>query len=213
MPVGTLRGWSHVLIAFGVSGLLIVAIGLGAVLTWNAGSDPAAADPIADLRATLAGSRAAVIDAATSARSADAGLGAAAVAAGAAGALTRDLSTAARGLASALRTSILGVEPLSPAAPAFEGVADRAATLAVDLEAVRVAVGSGGANLRAVGTRLDDLGGRLADLDRAILATAARVGESIITVRLLLAAVLVWLALPAAAAVWLGLRLRAAIAP
>ncbi|HEU0237258.1 MAG TPA: hypothetical protein VFR14_12535 [Candidatus Limnocylindrales bacterium] len=208
MPVGPTRGWSLALIAFGVSGLVIVAIGLATVLAWGTGSDPAATDPVADLRATLAGSRAAVIDAATSARSADAGLVAAAEAAGSAGALTRDLSVAARGLASALRTSIFGVEPLAPAAPAFEGVADRAAALAVDLEAVQVTVRSGGADLRAVGTRLDELGRRLADLDRAIDESAGRADESIAAVRLLVAAVLAWLAMPALASVWLGLRLR-----
>ena len=175
MPVGPARGWSLALVAFGVSGLVIVAIGLAAVLAWDAGSDPAAADPIADLRATLAGSRAAVIDAATSARSADAGLVAAAEAAGSAGALTRDLSNAARGLASALRTSVFGVEPLAPAAPAF--------------------------------------GRRLADLDRAIDDTVTRVGQSITTLRLLVAAVLAWLAVAAAGSVLLGLRLRSGSAP
>ena len=48
----------------------------------------------------------------------------------------------------------------------------------------------------------------MADLDGSIDTTAGRVADTTAGLRLLVAALLAWLAVPAAAAIWLGLRLR-----
>jgi hypothetical protein len=197
------------LVMFGLSGLLILAAGLAAVIAWDGVSDPPGGDPVAHLRATLAASRTAVVDVSAAARSVDAGLASAAEAAWSAGVLMRDLADAFRGVASVLRTPVLGGEPFAPAAPAFEHVAERAAALAADLSTVRTVLSAGGDDLGVVSDQLTELGRRMAGLDGAIDTTAARLVDSATGLRILAAALLAWLAVPAAGAIWLGLWLHA----
>lgn len=199
------------LLAFGLAGLVLVVLGLAALanlrpVDGSLSFDPSRPDPATELRQTLAASEAALRDAATSSRSAGVGLVEAAEAAGAAGTLTTDLSATMRGLAEALRLTILGAQPFGVIAPAFDVVADRAAALATDLERVRVSVQTGADDLDALAVRLSELGERVGSL-RGSVDAAMLVGlERLESLRLFGAALLAWLAAPAVASVWLGVR-------
>jgi hypothetical protein len=194
------------LLAFGLSGLILVAVGLAAV----AASGPDPGEPggttAVELRVALDGSEAAVRDAAAAARSTRTGLLDAAHAAGSAGALMTDLAATIDGLAALLEVPILGTLPFGAIAPGFASVADRAAALAADLEQVRDSVGAGADDVGAMADRLADLAARTARLRGAVDAVATDAQASIDGIRILATGFLAWLALPAAASTWVGLR-------
>jgi hypothetical protein len=207
---GRRRAEGVALVAFGLTGIVLVVLGL-AVLARLGATDPSpgappATDPAVELRLTLAASEAALRDAATSSRSAGAGLVEAADAAGAAGTLMTDLGSTMRGLAEALRISVLGAQPFAAVAPAFDAVADRASAVATDLEAVRTTVRVGADDLEALADRLAGLGDRVSSLRESVGAAMLGGFEGLESLRLFAVALLAWLAVPAVASVWLGIR-------
>lgn len=200
------RALGAALVAFGLAGIALIVLGLATLGRLDAEGRPAGpsgADPATELRSTLAASEAALREAAVSSRSAGAGLVEAADAAGAAGSLTTDLATTMRSLGAALRITILGSQPFAPIAPAFDAVADQAAALAGDLEAVRTTVRAGADDLDALADRVADLGERVGRLRGTVDAATL---EGLESLRLFAAALLAWLAVPAIASVWLGVR-------
>jgi hypothetical protein len=197
------------LVAFGLVGLVLVVLGLGALARLgplDAPADAAGVDPMAELRLTLGSSEATLRDAAVSARSAGSGLVEAADAVGSAGTLTTDLASTMRGLADALRISILGAQPFAVVAPAFDAVADRAAALATDLEGVRTTVQVGADDLDALADRLVELGERVERLRESVGRATLGGLEGLESLRLFAIALLAWLAVPAIASLWLGVR-------
>jgi hypothetical protein len=193
---------------------VLVVLGLGALTRLGAVDEPAGtlsgADPAAELRLTLGASEATLRDASVSARSAGAGLDEAAGAVGSAGTLTTDLASTMRGLADALRISILGAQPFAAVSPAFDAVADRASALAADLEGVRTTVRGGADDLVALADRLVELGERVERLRESVGRATLGGLEGLESLRLFAIALLAWLAVPAVASVWLGVgRLRA----
>lgn len=194
---------------FGIAGLglivpaLLIVGGIGSAPPDGTEVAGAPSDPRTELLASLEESRAAVADAAVTARGAGGALDAAGAAAGSAAGFTAELSATLRGLSAALRTPILGAAPFAPIAGQFEAVADRGTALASDLDAVRTSIDTSSADLAALAGRLDRLEDRIGSTAEAVEGVS---DGGLATLRLLGMALLGWLAVPAAAALWIGAR-------
>jgi hypothetical protein len=202
------RAEGAALSVFGLSGVVLVVLGLVAVSGLGAAGSPQAGanDPGADVRAALRSSEATLHEAAAAARSARTGLDAAADSAASAAALTTELSATMRALGAALRIQILGAQPFAPIAPSFDSVADEAAALATDLAAVQGAVGVSASEIAVLADRMDDLAvdvGRLrASTDSALDAALGGLDG----LRLVATGLLLWIGVAALACLWAGAR-------
>ncbi|MFL5679727.1 MAG: hypothetical protein ACJ77B_03920 [Chloroflexota bacterium] len=186
--------------AIGLVLLVLGAVAVGGILDGGRGPLGLEAER-RDLVELLGATSNALRDAETTARDANNGLNATSDAATSASGFTSDLGTSLRELASSLRVSILGSQPLAAPADDLERVADRAAGVATDLDAASTAVRGSGrdmtrladdiASMRAEVDRVRGGIERLVDLDRWRIATAA---------------ILLWLAVPAAVSLAVGLR-------
>lgn len=188
------------LIAYGLLGLgLIVA----ALLSVGGAIGQGQLDARVEMAETLDASRESLREAASAARNANASMTGAALAAGSAGQMMEEMSATLRGLAASLRLTIFGAQPFAPAALEFDRIADRAQVLAGDLQAVRASVETGAGDTARVGDGLERLEGQVGRLAESVDEIAeGGVGQ----LRLLVAAMLGWLAVPAAVSVWLGVR-------
>jgi hypothetical protein len=202
------------LVAFGVTGLglllaaAVLLVGaLGAAERLAAAAD--ASDP-AGLGARLDRVSASLDEAEAALRGFDATLGATAAAARDGQRLGEQLAASLRRLAAELDLSVLGSQPFAGLRADFDAVADDADALALDL--ARTA-GSLDANRDA----LARLGGEVAGLRQELAGLRAEVApggasggpslaDSIGLARIVLVALLAWLAVPAAAAVLTGAR-------
>jgi hypothetical protein len=140
-------------------------------------------------------------EAETAAGNVDGSLTATSGAARSAAAFMDELATSMRTLSGSLRISILGGQPFATVADDFDRTAERAAAVATDLELAGGSVDLAAADIAQLSRDLGDLRSELAairgSVDDRIESTAWR---------LILAAMLAWLAIPAAVSLAIGLR-------
>jgi hypothetical protein len=204
-PRGTAgrRRLGALLVAFGASGLLLI----GSALVFVAGPVDEAEGPLGleghrrELVALLDASADAIDSAGVAARDADDSLGSTATAAGSAATLMTELSATMRELAASLRISFLGTQPFAPAADDMERVAAQASAVAADLD-------TASSSVRLAAEDMAVLADDLAEMRREIDLIRARVEGRIEADpwRLLLGAILAWLAIPAIVSLGLGIR-------
>lgn len=191
-----------VLTAFGGTGLLLFGIALAFVAAPVGDDGPLGLEAQRrQLVAMLDASSAAIADAETAAANVDVSLTSTASAAGSAGTFMGELATTMRALAGSLRVSLLGSQPFEGAADDFERVADRASSVAEDLGRASGSVGLAAEDIKALSR---DLGLMRIELDRIRGSIAGPI--EIRGWRLLIGAMLAWLAIPAAVSLGLGLR-------
>lgn len=153
------------------------------------------------LVAMIDASSAAIEEAETAAANVDGSLTSTSGAARSAGVFMAELAATMRSLSSSLRVSILGSQPFAGAADDFDRTAERAATVAADLERAAGSVELAADDIAELARDLGDMRSELTairdNIDDRIESTGSR---------LVVAAMLVWLAIPAAVSLALGLR-------
>ncbi len=191
------------LAGFGAVGLLLTVTSLAFVLApLDADEGPLGLEgQRRQLVALLDASSAAIADAQTTAREADLSLESTSSAAGSAGTFMNQLAGTMRTLAASLQTDLFGSQPFAGPAEEFLRVADQASLVATNLEAAAASVSVAGDDIGelagALGTLRDEMGGVRERLSGRIEADPWRI---------LVAAFLVWLAIPAAVCLAIGLR-------
>jgi hypothetical protein len=191
------------LAAYGVSGLVVVALGLALVSGLLDGDrGPFGLDvqrrAIVKLLETTERT---LEDAETAARDANRSMSATSTATGDGSRFASEMATTLRTLASSLRFSLLGSQPFVGAADQFDGVAQQADRVATDLEGAASSMRLSSDDLASIADDLAAMRRDVAQL-RADAGTAFDIGPW----RILIAGLLLWLALPAAVSLWLGLR-------
>jgi hypothetical protein len=150
----------------------------------------------------------AIENAETAARGVDDTLLSTGSAAASAALLMDQLSTTMRELAASLRISILGSQPFAGPADQFDLVAAQAGRVAADLDLAAVSVRLGAADMVALADQLDSLRAEVT-LMRGRLDEPFDEGPW----RLVAAAILAWLVVPALVSLWVGLRWSRRVAP
>jgi hypothetical protein len=197
------------LLAFGASGLALLGIAIVLVLGPLASLGDAAAGfdrERARLVAALEPAQATLDHAATSAANAGTSLTDAADAARQASALTSQLADASDRLAGLGSLDILGTRPFSEAATSFGELASRSRSLSTSLGATADSLASNVTDSQAVAADLRSLSGQLQAI-RGDLSTATPATGSFDLLRVLLVALLAWLAVPAVASLAVGWRM------
>ena len=203
------------LLAFGISGLVLVLLAAVLVLGSLAAVDTAVSGferPRAELVAMIDPAASALSDAATSASNAGASFTRASDASRRAADLTLRLATSFEGMAGLGSFDVLGARPFAGVASQFTDVATQSRTLSTDLTATADALATNVADTGAVAVGLRALSDRLRRLEASTGASpsgAAGGGSSlpIGAARLVLLGLLAWLAIPAIVSTWLGWRL------
>lgn len=197
------RRFGALLVGFGASGLVL--IGLALALVAGVLGDDDGPIGLEGQRQRLVGlldaSSTAMETAGAAAGDADDSLGSTATAARSTAGMMSELSTTLRELASSLRISILGSQPFAPAADDMERVATRAGTVAADLDSAARSVGLTAEDMT---TLREDLFAMRRELDGIRTSLARPIDTT--GWRLLLGALLTWLAVPALASLALGAR-------
>jgi hypothetical protein len=219
------------LIAFGVSGIVLVGSAALLVLASLSAVDDAASGferQRAEILAMLGPASDALDRAATSAANAGTSLTETRDAATSAARLTGRLAESFQSLATLGSLEIFGTRPFAAAAAQFESVASEARTLSTDLDATAVAMESNIGDSTAVAADLRVLAGQLAVLEASLGAASPAPGASvapgssppaggpglaptssalpIAAARFVLMGLLAWLAVPAIASIWIGWR-------
>lgn len=191
------------LTAFGLVGLLLVGTALYLVVQpVDASEGPFGIEAQRrQLVALLDASSEAIDSAENAARDADQSLGSTAVAAGSAASLMNELSSTMRELAASLRISFLGSQPFAPAADDMDRVAVQAATVAGDLDVAASSVRLAAEDMAALARDLGEMRTELATI-RGSMSGPIDTDSW----RLLVAAMLAWLGIPAAVSLVVGLR-------
>jgi hypothetical protein len=143
----------------------------------------------------------AIENAETAARGVDDTLLSTGSAAASAAVLMNQLATTMRDLATSLRISIFGSQPFAGPADQFDIVAAQAGRVASDLDLAALSVRVGAADMVALADQLDALRGEVT-LMRGRLDRPFDEGPW----RLVAAAILAWLVVPALVSLWVGLR-------
>jgi hypothetical protein len=205
-------GW--LLVAYGASGLLLAALGLGLIL--------ASLGTIADLARSVDAQRREVVALfestattldriAIASDDASASLTRTAETARRASALTTELADAMAELSRSADVVVLGTRPFAPVAAAFARIGERARAVSTELDRTASSVDRDAASLariagdvRAVRIQI----GRLADgLGESGAGDSSGEPLAFAVSRLVLVGLLLWLAVPAAVSLWLGARL------
>ena len=188
---------------YGLAGLALLGFSIAFVLgAFDGGRGPLGLDATRRQLVELLDSSSQILtDAQVAARNANDSLGAASSAATSGSHFTADLGTTLHDLAASLRISILGSQPFAGPADGFDRVAGQAAAVAADLDRAAASISLGGQDM---GSLAVDLGRMRAQVNsaRAGLADTLDAGRW----RLLGAAILAWLGVPAVVSLWLGLR-------
>ncbi len=192
------RTLGGVLIAYGVLGLLVLALGVGMGLELAArveGLGERADD-------TLVAAARATRTAADSFTSVDGSLADAEASADSAATLAREASGTLGGLAIAMELQILGAQPLLPLADGFQRSRDQASELAETLETVGGSLSDTRSDVAQIGVELETLAVEMEGL-------RGDGGEPGATppLRLFVGLLLVWLAIPAVAAIVAGVSI------
>lgn len=188
-------GWG--LIVYGVLGIALVMT--GAVIGLGVAGRIEALATAADgtLQAATRSTRAA----ATSFTSVDGSLAEAETSSGQAADLAREASVTLGALADAMQLSVFGAQPLLPLAGRFRDSADQADALGATLDGVATSLDGTRADAAEIGTELEDLA-----IELDTLQGAADPGDGGL-LRLFVALLLAWIAVPAVGGVLLGLSL------
>ena len=215
------------LVAFGVSGLVLIGAAALLVLASLSAVDDAATGferQRAELLAMLGPASDSLEHAATSAANAGASLAETRDAATSAARLTTRLAESFEGLESIGAFEIFGARPFGELSGQFAAVAGEARTLSGDLQAAAISMGTNIADSNAVAADLQTLADRLGALEVSLGVTASPAPGAtaapaaggglpstsssipIAAARFVLMGLLVWLAIPAIASVWLGWR-------
>jgi hypothetical protein len=191
------------LAAHGALGLALIVVLLAIVAAPRDGGDgPFGLDAQRrQLLSIIDASADALGDAETAARRVDDTLLSTSSAAASAGTFMAELATTMRGLATSLRISILGSQPFAGPADDFERVAAQAARVAADLDLAAASVRLGASDLVALADQLASVRDEVRLL-RGGLDEPLDEGPW----RLVAAAVLAWLSVPALLSMWLGIR-------
>jgi ABC-type transporter Mla subunit MlaD len=152
--------------------------------------------------------------AAASADHAGTSLTSSAAAAGEGAALTAQLGSALDELSALSGFDVLGARPFAQAVASFADVAARSRAVSANLDATAQALGTDVADSVSVAANLNRLADQL-DALRASLGAGSKAGDvhglsattSFDIARIVLVALLAWLAIPAATCIWLGWRL------
>lgn len=216
------RRAGRALLAFGLTGVALVGLGIALVLgTLGAVTSAAASldEQRTRLVALLEPTEATLLRSAGTAENAGTSLEASATSARDAAALTDQLAVAMDEMARAAQLEVLGIRPFAGLAVELDDVAERSRTLAADLGTTANALDANVDDSRATATDLRDLAAELADLrleldgEAGVRPPAAAgswpdAGTAIAVARLVLVGLLLWLAVPALGATWLGWRWR-----
>jgi hypothetical protein len=188
---------------YGLAGLALLGFSMAFVLgAFDGGRGPLGLDATRRQLVELLDSSSQILaDAETAARDADNSLAAAGSAATSGSHFTADLGTTLHNLATSLRISILGSQPFAGSADGFDKVAGEASAVAADLDRAAASITQGAGDM---GSLAVDLGRMRAHVNtaRSGLADTLDTGRW----RLLGAAILAWLGVPALVSLWLGLR-------
>ena len=206
------------LLAFGISGLLLVVLAAVLVLGSLAAVDTAASGferQRAELVAMIDPAATAMSNAATSASNAGSSLTKASDASRRAAELTTRLATSFEGMAALGSFDVFGTRPFAGVASQFADVAAQSRNLSTDLTTTADALSTNVADSTAVAAGLRDLADRLHQLGASTGASGSGVNVSadagsslpIGAARLVLLGLLAWLAIPALVSTWLGWRL------
>ena len=201
-PVARLR-LGFLLTLFGAVGLLL--FGVAALLVANPVDENEGPLGLEGQRrrllAIVDSSSAAIGEAGTAAGNVDGSLSSTAAAARSAGLFMAQLSTTLQTLSGSLRVSILGSQPFAGAADEFDATSAQAATVAADLEQAAASVELAAGDIAALSADLEQLESELGQVRDSIDDRIESTGW-----RLVLAAMLGWLAIPAAVSLAIGLR-------
>jgi hypothetical protein len=211
---GGLGRLSRGLIAYGIIGLVVAALGLGVLFYVNARIDAAGSrveDTVAEVATSLDRTAKVLHDASTTAQTFTVTLGQTEEAVSAAADTIIGVRTNLETLESVLRAvNILGVSPLGPAADAVGGIANAIEGLDSRLAAIADGLVANEDALAANATSLGQLGDSTAALAERVRSGV--VEESLADVHLIVVAMLLlltlWAAVPAAGAVVFGVWLR-----
>ena len=197
------RRLGFLLTLFGAVGLLL--FGVAALLVANPVDEAEGPLGIEGQRRRLVAivdaSSAALGEAGTAAGNVDGSLTSTAASARSAGLFMSQLATTMQTLSGSLRVSILGSQPFAGAADEFDRTAAQAATVAADLEQAATSVELAAGDIAELSADLRDLESELAQMRDSI---DDRIDST--SWRLVLAAMLAWLAIPAAVSLAIGLR-------
>jgi hypothetical protein len=219
------------LIAFGVSGVVLVGSAALLVLASLSAVDDAATGferQRAEILAMLGPASDSLAGAADSAANAGASLAETRDAATSAARLTTRLAESFEGMASLGTVEIFGTRPFAAMAGQFTAVAVESRTLSADLEATALSMDTNIADSAAVAENLRALAGQLDALEASLGAGSPAPGASaapsssppaggpglaptssalpIAAARFVLMGLLAWLAIPAIASIWIGWR-------
>jgi hypothetical protein len=190
------------LTAYGAAGLVLLGLAMAFVVgAFDDGRGPLGLEAQRrGLLELLDASNVALIDAEATAHDADAGMSSTASAARDGSRFVADLGATLRNLATSLRLSILGSQPFAGPADDFDRVAAQAARVAADLDQAAASIDLSSEDMGSLASDLAAMRGRIGQV-KANLA-----GIDAGRWRLLAAAMIVWLAIPAVLSLWLGLR-------
>lgn len=198
----TRRRLGFLLSAFGATGLLL----FGVALLFVAGPLDGDQGPLGlegqrrQLVAMIDASSDAIADAEAAASNVDGSLAATSTAAGSASGFIQELGGTMQSLAGSLRSSPLGIALRGPADD-LDRVAARATEVAGDLEQASGSVELAAGDISALSSNLGQMRDELAEIRQSFAGQLDVVGW-----RLVLGAMLAWLAIPAAVSLALGLR-------
>jgi len=189
------RGVAWGLIVYGVLGLLLVVSGavLGLEVAGRIERLASAAD------GTLAAAARSTRAAADSFTSVDASLSDAETSIGQAATLSRDAGATLDALSAAMELSVFGAQPLLPLAGQFATSADQAEELAGTLVAAGGSLSDTRTDVAAIGIELESLSRELEGL-----GTSAAADDAAPPLRLFVALLLAWIAVPAVGALVVG---------
>jgi hypothetical protein len=204
------------LMAFGGAGLailLVLAVMLIGPLQGLGSAAASLENQRARVVAMLPAAEAALRSAATTATGAGTSLRASGNSARDGSALLVQLATAMDDMSSASRVEILGSRPFGSLSDDLSGVATRSRSLAANLDVAADAIAANVTDSETAASDLGVLADEVAALHAELAASAPATADgtgalatSIAVLRLLLAALLIWLAVPAIVAIWLGWR-------
>lgn len=221
-PGAARRRTGRALLAFGIAGLVLVALAAVLVIGALGAADDAAGsfdDQRARVVALLDPTEAVLLRSAGTAENAGASLEVSARSARDAAELTTQLATAMDQMAVAAQLDVFGVRPFAALGDALIGVAMRSRTLAEDLVTTATALDANVEDSRATAADLRELATDLAALRTELGAVDTAAGgaglgggldatTAIAIARIVLLGLLAWLAVPALAATWLGWHWR-----
>jgi hypothetical protein len=208
------RRLGYGLLAFGLSGIVLIAAAAALVFGSLSAVDDAASGfdrQRVEILAMLGPASSALSNAATSASNAGTSLTESSAAAVQAAVLTSRMADSFDDLAELGTFEVFGTRPFGPLADQFGDVAAESRALSDDLTAAGTSLATNVADseavagdLRALATQLDALETSLATADDGGLGSAS---GALGVARLVLVGLLVWLAIPAVVTTWLGWRL------